>query len=143
MNVLGPRMITMGWTQADVDAVQRRQGRATVKQKAKYRNTKVTVAGELFDSRREADYWLELRAREHLAQIENLKRQVRWPLHAPVHGCPGVTVQVCEYVSDFEWDEKSNGDHVVCDVKGFKTPAYRQKAKHMACEYGIVILEIR
>ena len=34
-------------------------------------------------------------------------------------------------------------DYMTEDVKGFKTPLYRWKKKHVAAQYGIDILETR
>ena len=44
-----------------------------------------------------------------------------------------------KYVADFVYEE--NGQTVVEDVKGVKTPVYKLKKRMLAEKYGIVIKE--
>jgi Protein of unknown function (DUF1064) len=122
---------------------------------SKYRNVKtITPDGEKFDSRAEADYWLLLRARAEAGEIINLRRQVPFGLYCPApaeHHPPEwfaldgkITVQVCEYVADFVWQEK-DGRLIVADKKSpatAKNRLYALKKKWMALQYGIEILEV-
>lgn len=99
----------------------------------KYGNTRITVDGVTWDSKRERARWLVLWARKCAGQIADLRRQVRFDLHAQGGQ------KVCSYVADFVYTE--GGRQVVEDVKGMKTPMYKLKRKWMAAEHGIEILE--
>ena len=46
----------------------------------KYRNKKVEVDGILFDSKKEANRYMELKLLEKAGEITDLKRQVRYEL---------------------------------------------------------------
>ena len=88
----------------------------------KYRNRKTLADGVVFDSKREADRWLVLRAMERDGLVRDLRRQVRVPL--VVAG-----VRVCVWVADFVYHDTASGRTEYEDVKGYRTPAYRLKAK--------------
>src|SRR5215831_6102413 len=118
------------WTEADVLRHQARIGRAAAP-RSKYRNVKVAIDGERFDSKREAAYWQELKAREHAGEIRDLRRQVEFPLYCPAHDSPGVLAIIGCYIADFVYVDSSGAVHVE-DVKGMKSlQLYRWKAKHL------------
>lgn len=103
--------------------------------RSKYRNRKVTLDGVTFDSRKEANRWVELRAMEAAGAIQSLRRQVRIPI--VVEG-----VKVCVYVADSTYVR--DGRRVIEDVKsGFtrRLPVYRLKKKLLAA-LGVVIQEV-
>src|SRR5262245_29463006 len=127
-------MATRGWERATPrDVRDRRQPSPS-----KYRNVKVRVGGELFDSQREADYWLGLQARAVAGEITALKRQVRFPLLCPVEDR---AVMVSSYIADFTFTDERGVRHVV-DAKGVKTALYRLKAKWLYLQDGIQIEEV-
>lgn len=103
---------------------------------AKYGNTKVEVDGMPFDSKREAARWQELRLLERAGEISDLRRQVRYEL---VPKLPGE--RPVDYIADFVYRDK-NGNEVVEDVKGVRTPAYVIKRKLMLWRHGIRIREV-
>ncbi|HEY1190446.1 MAG TPA: DUF1064 domain-containing protein [Gemmata sp.] len=108
---------------------------ASEPKRPKYRNTKVTLDGVTFDSRKEAARWVELRALEQVGAIQALRRQVRIPVI--VQG-----VKVCVYVADFVYI--AGGRRVVEDVKSEFTrrlPVYRLKRKLLGA-LGVVIQEV-
>ncbi len=72
--------------------------------------------------------WLEMKG-----DISDLQLQVKFDLRA--HGGD----ILWSYISDFTYQE--NGCFVVEDSKGFKTPEYKAKKKHMLLDYGIKIRE--
>lgn len=98
----------------------------------KFRNKRTEIDGQKFDSRKEARRWQELKLLERAGQIENLDRQVKFPLD--VDG-----VHICNYFADFTYDEKSQV--VVEDCKGIRTRDYKLKAKLMLAIYRIKIFE--
>jgi hypothetical protein len=105
--------------------------------RSKYRAVRTNLDGYVFDSKREAARYAELRLLEKAGKIRDLKvKPPAWFLHCPV----GLGfVRVCEYRPDFTYRE--NGKEVVEDVKGVRTPIYRLKKKWMRLEYGIEIRE--
>lgn len=133
-------MAMRGWsdvTAADIARMQRKDLPAP--KQSKYRNVRVEVDGLSFDSKREANQWLRLKARELAGEIRNLRRQVIFPLLAPVASSPGVNVEVARYVADFCFEEVSDGRLCVVDAKGVKTALFKLKAKWLELQSGIVV----
>lgn len=101
----------------------------------KFRNVKVTVDGESFDSRKEARRWGELRLLERAGQISDLSRQVRLPLRVNEK-------LVCTFIPDFTYVEA--GEQIIEDVKSpvtRKHPVYRIKVKLLEALTGQVVRE--
>ena len=108
----------------------------------KYNNTKITVDGQIFDSKKEANRYKELRLLEKAGEIYDLRRQVKFKLiptqRDEVTG--EVVERECSYKADFVYEE--DGKTVVEDVKGFRTKEYVIKRKLMLWRYGIRIREV-
>ena len=70
--------------------------------------------------------------------------QPEFPLLVPGRGNGGAYERVClgKYIADFRYRAGRQGLLVVEDVKGFKTPLYRWKKKHVEAQYGITVVEI-
>ena len=106
----------------------------------KYKNRKLTIDGEVFDSQKEARRYRELAMLEKAGQISDLKRQVRYEL-IPAQRIGGKVVEKsCVYIADFVYTE--NGETVVEDTKGFRTKDYIIKRKLMLHVHGIRIKEV-
>lgn len=122
----------------------------------KYGNTKITVDGIQFDSKREAARYQELKLLERAGVISFLQRQTKFQLipdqHAPSNAVytkgprkgqrkPGKLLEhECSYIADFCYIQ--NGETVVEDAKGYRTEVYRIKKKLMLERYGIQIREV-
>lgn len=122
----------------------------------KYGNTKITVDGIQFDSKREAARYQELKLLELAGVISFLQRQTKFQLipdqHAPSNAVytkgprkgqrkPGKLLEhECSYIADFCYIQ--NGETVVEDAKGYRTEVYRIKKKLMLERYGIHIKEV-
>lgn len=106
----------------------------------KYRNRKTAYDGKVFDSKKEADRYAELKLLERAGKISGLMWQVPYLL-IPTQYIGGKCVErSCVYVADFVYHI---GDSVVVeDTKGVRTPDYIIKRKLMLKEYGIRIKEI-
>lgn len=91
----------------------------------KYNNVKTAIDGIVFDSKKEAARYNELRLLEIANHITNLETQPKIPLM--VNG-----QKIGYYVGDFKY--KENGAWVVEDVKSKATitPTYRLKKKILA-----------
>ena len=54
-----------------------------------------------------------------------------------------VLYRECKYVSDFEYDMVSTGEHVVEDVKGIVLPIFKIKQKLMYDKFGIEVKVVK
>ena len=100
---------------------------------SKYHSRKTEVDGISFDSKKEADRYLELKLLQKAGVVKNLKRQPRFTLQEPFR-CDGNWYRKIEYVADFMYEE--NGQMIVEDVKGMKTDVYKIKKKLFLRQYG-------
>ena len=107
----------------------------------KYNNKKITVNGQVFDSKKEARRYQELLLLEKAGEIKNLSRQVKFVLIPSQRDENGKVVErECYYRADFKYTE--DGKTIVEDVKGFKTKEYIIKRKLLLWRYGIKIREV-
>lgn len=106
----------------------------------KYRSKKTSVDGLVFDSRREAARWQELRLLERAGSITELERQVSYTLIPPQRIGKRVAERAVTYIADFRYRE--NGETVVEDAKGMRTRDYIIKRKLMLYVHGIRIREV-
>lgn len=105
------------------------------KGKSKYGNSKTAVGEIVFDSKREAKRWKELRMLLKAGKIGMLARQVEFELN------PGGTHSVI-YKADFTYVDTQTGEKITEDVKGMRTREYLKKKRLMKKLYGITITEI-
>lgn len=126
----------------------------------KMRNTKLTVNGEIFDSKKEYNRWCELKILERTGFISDLKRQVVYELIPKQvekyerYGKNGNRLQDGErvielpvrYIADFQYVQ--DGKTVVEDVKGYRNPnsavyaKFVLKRKLMLWLKGIRVIEV-
>lgn len=109
----------------------------------KYNNKKITVDGQIFDSKKEANRYKELRLLEKAGEIKDLRTQVKFKLiPAQRDEATGKVIErECSYKADFVYYEE-DGETVVEDVKGFRTKDYIIKRKLMLYQYGLRIREV-
>lgn len=119
-------------------------GKQAVAKPSKYRNVKVVVGGITFDSKREANYWIGLKARQRAGEIQELRHHVNLPLLAVdrVGGQHSANVIVAYYEADFYFEDVASGDPHVVDAKGKRTQMYLLKKKWLELQDGIVIEEV-
>lgn len=141
----------MNWTEEDLARHEARLRAQTagdlpviVRSKKKGRSRANTASGEVekvyadgirFDSKREADRWLELRLLEKAGEITDLERQRSFPLVVNNR-------LVCSYRSDFAYIEAREGKLVVEDAKGWRTEVYNLKRKLFHAVFGFEIREV-
>jgi hypothetical protein len=101
----------------------------------KYKNIKTEVGGYTFDSKKEAKRYGVLRMMVLANEITNLRMQVKFELLPN----QGEGYSKAYYVADFVYEV--DGDEIVEDVKGVKTPIYQLKKKLMKFIHNIVIYE--
>lgn len=97
---------------------------------SKYGNQRVRLDGITFDSKKEANYYLELKVRQRAGEVVMFLQQV--PFHLP-----GGT----KYVADF-LVFLATGEVEVVDVKGAKTDVYKIKKRQVEDLYPVEISEV-
>jgi len=110
------------------------------KKAPKYRNKKTVVDGITFDSKKEAIRYSELKLMERTGCIDTLTLQPKFTLIPSQRNADGKAERPVVYVGDFMYRE--NGQFVVEDTKGFRTPDYIIKRKLMLKEHGITVREV-
>ena len=109
--------------------------------RSKYKNSKVEIGKNVFDSKKEAQRFMELELLVKNGAISNLQRQVKFEL-IPSQKIDGkVAERACSYVADFVYKDKE-GNTIVEDTKGFRTADYIIKRKLMLYVHGIKIVEV-
>ncbi len=98
--------------------------------KTKYRANKTSVDGHTFDSKKEAEYYCDLKMRLHAGDIKGFCLQPIFML------APGL-----KYKADFIVFNNDNTTEVI-DVKGYKTKEYIAKKKVFEEKYNLKITEI-
>lgn len=139
-----------GFEQLTVADIERRNLKISEVKKPKYGNTKFFFDGHMFDSKKEAARWGELKLLEKAGHIARLKRQQSFELvtvHTDIRGNIWEPIQsvivVAHWIADFTYDELSveKTQFVAEDVKGHKTAGYKAKKRHFEAQYGIQIRE--
>lgn len=117
-----------------------------------------TVDGILFASQAEARRYGELKLLEKAGEIRGLILQPRFALHAALTladiSRERDPVALGEYRGDFLFEERlcAKGGPIAArrewrciveDIKGFATPLYKWKKKHVEAQHGITIREIK
>jgi hypothetical protein len=135
-------MATRGWESATPHDTRHRRPLARLPHtgRSKYNAVKTTVDGIVFASKAEAGRYSYLKALERAGVIQGLRLQPIYPIAPTCWDLVGR--HVCNYVADFQYYRK-DGELVIEDVKGMKTPVYRLKKKLVEAIYGITITEVR
>ena len=107
---------------------------------SKYKNKKVVVDNILFDSKKEANYYIYLKMLEDAGKIVDLELQRKFVLQ-PTFKLNEKTYRAITYVADFVYKDQEGQTHVV-DTKGYRTEVYKIKKKLFMKKYGIEIEEI-
>ena len=120
----------------------------------KYGNKKTTVDGMVFDSKKEARYYMLYKQREKDGKISNLRMQVPFELIPAIYRDETVhlktkdkIVRRCvqkavKYIADFVYVNNDTGKEEVIDAKGFRTKEYKLKKKMMLAFKDIEIIEV-
>ena len=107
--------------------------------KFKYNNKKTVIDGHTFDSKREAKRYEKLKDLQERGKITGLQLQKKYVLQDK-YVKNGKGIRAIEYVVDFEYTD-SEGNLVVEDCKGFRTPVYKLKKKMFEYRYPQTIIE--
>lgn len=105
------------------------------KKRSKYGNEKHEVDGIMFDSKKEANRYGELKLMLKVGIIGLLELQVPFELN------PGGTHSL-KYIADFTYIISATGEKVVEDAKGHRTREYLKKRRLMKKVHNIEIKEV-
>ena len=111
----------------------------------KYNARKTTVCGRTFDSKREADYYLELLARKQAGEIVRIEFQPSYTLLAGFVDNTGKNQKPITYTADF-FVTYADGHSEVIEVKGVRTRDYLLRKKlflHMMRDTDSIFREVR
>ena len=96
----------------------------------KYRNTKVIINGIKFDSIKEGERYHELYLLQKAGEISDLRLQEEFVLQNAYRSPEnGEKKRAIKYLADFTYEV--NGERIIEDAKGVKTPVYQIKKKMM------------
>ena len=120
---------------------------------SKYHSKKVSIQGEVFDSKKEARRFLELQMLEKAGRISGLQRQKKFVL-VPAQYEPETTgprggrikgkllEREVAYYADFVYFDEEEKDFVIEDTKGVRTKDYIIKRKLLLWLNGYRIREV-
>ena len=128
-------------------------GRRFFKNKPKYKNRKVNIDGDVFDSMKEYWRYIELKHMQADGKITDLQRQVKYIL-IPAQREPDkigkrggvkkgkLLEREVAYYADFVYRLADTGTLIVEDTKGMRTTEYIIKRKLLLYMHGIRIKEL-
>lgn len=102
--------------------------------KRKYKNVKTMIGNFKFDSKKEAEFYLKLKAKKAIGEIRWIKLQPEFLILRGFVSENGEKTSGVKYVADFEV-EYADGRREVFDVKGVRTEAYKIKKKMLLNMY--------
>lgn len=119
--------------------------RVQSRKKNKYNARKTVMCGHTFDSKREAEIYLDLLSRKQAGEIVRIRLQPSYTLLEGFRDNTGKNQKPITYTADFlvEYDD---GRREVIEVKGMRTRDYLLRKKlflHMMRETDIVFREVR
>lgn len=108
---------------------------------SKYYSKKVIIDGIPFQSKKEGNYYLKLKALEKSGSIKDLELQKEFILQDSFK-INKKTRRKISYKADFTYITTADDKLHIVDVKGFKTDVYMLKKKLFEYKYGIEIEEV-
>lgn len=111
----------------------------------KYNARKTTVCGHTFDSRREAEIYLDLLSRKQHGEILRIGFQPQYTLLEGFRDNTGKKQRPITYTADF-FVAYADGRNEVIEVKGVRTRDYLLRKKmflHMMRDTDIIFREVR
>lgn len=109
--------------------------------RSKYGNIKTVIDGITFDSRREADYYCELKMLKKAKEIKDFSLQPKYELQ-PKFKKNGTSHRAINYIADFVI-LRNDGVLEVVDIKGMETDVFKIKRKMFEYMYPELNLIIR
>lgn len=112
----------------------------------KFNASRVEYDGEVFDSKRERDHYIELKRLEQGGFLRGLRRQVKFYFNLPegplkIRSGRYKEGRRVSYIADFEF--VMNGKRVVQDVKGMDTDVSRLKRALVEAVHGVRVQVVK
>lgn len=110
----------------------------------KYHNIKTEKDGIVFDSKKEANRYVELKLLERFKKIKDLELQPVFLL-IPAFEKNGKKYRKTEYIADFKYYDNEKQEWIIEDVKSEitkKDKVYRLKKKLFEWQYDFEITEL-
>ena len=132
----------MSWTEEEYQEFINKKMAAPKLQvkKNKYRNIKTAVDGITFDSKKEADYYCQLKILKRAGEIKDFGLQQKYELQ-PSFEKNGTNYRAIAYVADFVITNL-DGTTEVIDTKGVETKDFKIKKKLFEYKYKDLELKI-
>lgn len=111
----------------------------------KYNAHKTTVCGHTFDSRREAEIYLDLLSRKQAGEVLRIELQPQYTLLEGFRDNQGNKQRAITYTADF-FVTYADGRNEVIEVKGVRTRDYVLRKKmflHMMRDTDIIFREVK
>lgn len=109
--------------------------------KNKYFNKKVVIDGIKFDSKKEANRYMELKVLEKVGIIRELELQPLFVLQSEYTNNKNEKIRAITYKADFMYFDNHFDKYIVEDVKGYKTDVYKLKKKIFEYKYPNLTLK--
>lgn len=124
-------------TSRQANEILAKAGRPPIEDDAdtKYKSKKIEVDGITFSSKKEADYYCELKLRKQTKGIKDFSLQPKFLLQEGYRDMQtGKKIRPIYYKSDFEIVH-NDGSKEIVETKGFKTQVYKLKIKMFKLRY--------
>ena len=108
--------------------------------KSKYNNQKTVVDGIKFDSKKEAEYYCQLKLLKQAGEIRDIGLQQKYTLQ-PGFEKNGIKYQPITYIADFVITN-NDGTTEVVDIKGVETQVFKIKKKLFEYMYPDLNLKV-
>ena len=116
------------------------QSKRKSKRKSKYNNQKTMVDGIKFDSKKEAEYYCQLKLLKQAGKIKDYRLQPRYELQ-PAFKKNGKKYRAITYIADFAIIN-NDGTTEVVDIKGVETQVFKIKKKLFEYMYPDLNLKV-
>ena|SRR5690606_10735870 len=134
----------MRWTEEQYqEFVKKKKGLPAEPQsqrKSKYNNKKVILDGIKFDSKKEAEYYCQLKLLKQAGKIKDYRLQPRYELQ-PAFKKNGKKYRAITYIADFAI-ANNDGTTDVIDIKGVETQVFKIKRKLFEYKYPDLNLKV-
>lgn len=107
--------------------------------RSKYGSRKIEIDGHVFDSKKEAEYYQQLKLRKMAGEIKDFELQPEFVLQEGFKK-NGKTYREIKYLADFKVIYP-DGSIEIIDIKGMETQVFR--LKHKLFEYKYPELELK
>lgn len=110
------------------------------RKRSKYGSRKIEIDGHVFDSKKEGEYYQQLKLRKMAGEIKDFELQPEFTLQEGFKK-NGKTYREIKYIADFKVIYPDGRVEIV-DIKGYETKEFRLKRKLFEYKYPNLELKI-